>query len=217
MKASKKKTKRQGDKETRRSRPSKPVVKKQPAAAPARPTGPDEPLGNAKHEAVVMKVVAGQSAQDAYLAVYGGKVAAASTHGPRLVRIGQVKARIAHLQKAIEAKVLEEVPITKIQGVRRLYDTLDIPITEVMRAMAKAEKAGSEKGLTERERTALLLCSEKGETMFGPRYKMVGLMDRLKQIGGWLGWENKEVELGAKTLAAVGLMTRTRMRLGENP
>jgi hypothetical protein len=181
---------------------------RKPAAARATPKtaekepGPEVPLANGLWEKFCCIMAAGSRAQAAYLEVFPHvKPRSAQAQASLLLSNLIITARIEHLKKQINAKLEEAVVVKKSDFVTRLFHTLDIPITEVMRAMKKAEAEESEEDLSPRERMALLLCMEKGETMFGPRYKMIGLLDRMKQIGGWLGWEGKEIELGSKTIS----------------
>lgn len=198
MKGNTKKTRKRGDARTR---------SKKPAAKAA--FDPAVPLANSKHEAFVMRVFNGLNFQEAYLAVYGGDMRAAQAHGSRLVSNGMpCRLRLDWLKAREAERLAQEVPIKKIEAVRLLYAGLNLTLADVSRAVVKDMEGDA---LTPEERVAALLATEVSMTPFGPKYKITPWMERLGEIGEYLQWKSKEMELGPRTmdgLAAIAARVR---------
>lgn len=176
------------------------------------------PLPNARWERVAQTLLKGLNITNAYRAEYGGNAVSAADNGSRLIGKDRFKARFAWLQKQVADKVLAEVPIEKIEGVRRIFAGLDYTIVDIANALNKqiggsggedgelrsptagGNRSGGEEGkeLTPEERRAALLCEEMSMTPFGPKYKITPWIGRLREIGDILGWKKQEVNVTGK-------------------
>lgn len=194
---------------------AKPTVKVKAKAKPKRAVPGAVPLLNGKHEAFARAVgLEDQIPVKAYAEIFGPGKNPASVAACTSRLLNSAKARIEYLRGTVTEKVQKRAVIKKTDAVLSLLATMEIPITAVARAVEKAQKNGGEDKLTPEERRALLLCSETSQTMFGPKYKMTGLLDRWQLIGKWLGFEKQEVELGPKTLGDIGAMWAS-IRMGR--
>jgi hypothetical protein len=210
MKKGTTKTKKKTGKAIPKAKPVKPV-----RASRAKSETGSVALVNGKHEAFARAVaLEDQIPVKAYAAIFGPGKNAASVAACTSRLLKEAKSRIEYLRGTVTAQVQKRAVIKKTDAVLALLDTMDIPITAVERAVRKAQKDGHEKKLTPEERQALLLCSETGQTMFGPKYKMTALLDRWQLIGKWLGFERQEVELGPQTLGDIAAMWAS-IRMGR--
>jgi hypothetical protein len=164
----------------------------------------DQPLQNAKHEAVLLAYVADPQHVGfrAYLSVYPqSSDAAAKTAFSRLLKIADFRARLKHLETAVTEKVVEKTSITVERVVDELAKIAFANMENYFRAGADGVPRLRIKDLSSDQMAALaeVTCEEEVEggqdeeaeptivrkTKFKLYDKRAALVDILRHLGGF--------------------------------